>query len=42
MAITQNDFTNKLTAFLTSLLALFPLVLKFVESFRVNTDDKKK
>lgn len=33
-AFTQSDFTNKLTAFLTSLLALFPLVLKFLENFR--------
>lgn len=33
-AFTQSDFTNKLTAFLTSVLALFPLVLKFLENFK--------
>ncbi|HEX9510683.1 MAG TPA: hypothetical protein VF939_09375 [Puia sp.] len=41
-AFTQNDFTNKLTAFLTSVLALFPLVLKFLENFRAGGGDKNK
>lgn len=36
-AFTQSDFTNKLTAFLTSMLALFPLVLKFLENFRTGS-----
>jgi hypothetical protein len=33
-ALTESDLTNQLTALLTSLLALFPLVLKFLESFK--------
>ena len=41
-AFTQSDFTNKLTAFLTSVLALFPLVLKFLENFKAGSADKNK
>lgn len=33
-AFTESDFTNQLTALLTSLLALFPLILKFLENFK--------
>ncbi len=41
-AFTESDFTNQLTALLTSLLALFPLVLKFLENFRTAHPDKEK
>ena len=41
-AFTQSDFTNKLTAFLTSVLAMFPLVLKFLENFKAGATDKNK
>jgi hypothetical protein len=41
-AFTQSDFTNKLTAFLTSVLALFPLVLKFLENFKAGAAETPK
>jgi len=41
-AFTESDFTNQLTALLTSLLALFPLVLRFLENFRKTPSDKEK
>ncbi|HTI12086.1 MAG TPA: hypothetical protein VL832_26110, partial [Puia sp.] len=41
-AYTQSDFTNQITAILTSLLALFPLLFKILENFGISLENKKK